>query len=316
MQLCGSAVRCWCSSKIMLPRAAQVFERVPRYWRRHKLMKLWMSVTGEDPIQPIRIRHDAFGYADLSDGFIRLIVINGDFGREFFRIGDSFLNEGGDFFDVGANHGLLSLGLAHAVGDRVRFHLFEPNPKLVGSIAKSLTLYPSALAVVNCTAVSDSDGVLLMRFLQEHSGESHVVKDNGIFVPSVRLDTYLEEKRVSQVQLLKVDVEGWELRVLMGAEGALRHRRINAVYFEYCEKWLARSHRPEDLLDFVDSLDYAVCFCRSDDLAFQGVPTHTVRSGLPGHGLPLIPINGRRVPPATDLLAIPKTHLVEIQHCS
>src|ERR1700693_5778686 len=105
----------------MLPTAAGVFDRLPRYLRRHKLMTAWMRLTREDPLQLVRIRDDAFGYADLSDGFLRLIVIEGEYEADFFRIADALLERGGDFLDVGANHGLLSFGLAQKLCDRVRF---------------------------------------------------------------------------------------------------------------------------------------------------------------------------------------------------
>src|SRR5437660_1727379 len=116
---------------MMIPTAASLFERVPRSLRRHRLMKSWMRITGEDPLQLVRIRDDSFGYADMSDGFLRLIVIDGKFERDFFAIADAMLGEGGTFFDVGANHGLLSFGLAGRHRERIRFHLFEPNPVLV-----------------------------------------------------------------------------------------------------------------------------------------------------------------------------------------
>src|SRR6266478_8177465 len=108
----------------MLPQAATIFEKLPRVLRRHRLMKAWMRLTGEDPVQLVRIRDDARGYADLSDGFLRLIVIDSDYEKDFFRVADALLQEGGEFLDVGANHGLLSFGLARKHADRVRFHLF------------------------------------------------------------------------------------------------------------------------------------------------------------------------------------------------
>ena len=124
-------------------------------------MKAWMRLTGEDPLQLVRIRDDAFGYADLSDGFLRLIMIDGPFEEDFFRVADALLEAGGEFLDVGANHGLLSFGLARKLGGRVRFHLFEPNAKLQASIAKSLELYPSMQAQITPVAVSDKDGTVV-----------------------------------------------------------------------------------------------------------------------------------------------------------
>lgn len=80
----------------MLPQAATLFEKLPRVLRRHRLMKAWMRLTGEDPLQLVRIRDDAFGYADLSDGFLRLIVIDRHFDEDFFRVADALLEAGGE----------------------------------------------------------------------------------------------------------------------------------------------------------------------------------------------------------------------------
>jgi FkbM family methyltransferase len=297
----------------MLPTAAELFEKLPRILRRHRLMKGWMRITGEDPVQLVRIRDDARGYADLSDGFLRLIVIDGDYERDFFRAADALLQNGGEFLDVGANFGLLSFGLACKVDDRVRFHLFEPNPKLAESIRKSLALYPSMVMELNPVAVGEEDSTILFHVQEDQTGASHIVKTGGVPVRSVKLDSYLKEKCLNRVELLKLDIEGYELTALRGAEHALRNQWIKAIYFEYFEKCLVRVGPPAKLIEFLDSLSYEVCFCRMCDFAGQGAtPTLTLKDGLPGHGLPLLPIKGHRVPAMTDLLAIPRENLASI----
>lgn len=271
-----------------------------------------MWLTREDPLQLVRIRDEAFAYADLTDGFLRLIVIEGEFEKDFFRVGDALLQEGGEFFDVGANHGLLSFGLARKFDDLIHFHLFEPNPGLRESIAKSLELYPSMQARINPEAVSDQNGMIQIHFQKGHLGMSHVVKNGGVPVRSITLDTYLTDQQVVRVDFLKMDIEGYELAALRGAENALKSRRIRAIYFEYCEKWLHRHHPPQELLEYFESLAYEVCFCRSADIAAQGPASFTLKAGLPGHGLPLVPIKGRQLPSTTDLLAIPRESLTNI----
>ena len=294
----------------MIPTAAGLFEKLPRTLRRHRLMTAWMRFTGEDPLQLVRIRGDARGYADMSDGFLRLIVIEGEYEKDFFRIADALLQDGGEFLDVGANHGLLSFGLARKF-PRVRFHLFEPNPKLLESIEKSRKLYPPMRAEINPFAVCDRDGTIHFEVQSEQTGASHITDNGGVPIRSVRLDTYFKDKGVEHVDLLKLDIEGYELTALRGAECALKNRHIKAIYFEYFEKFLVRVGPPSDLIEFLDSAGYEVCFCREANLAEQGgVPRVTVREGLPGHGLPLIPIAGRKVPAMTDLLAVPKENLV------
>jgi FkbM family methyltransferase len=293
----------------MIPRAARVFEKLPRTLRRHRLMKGWMQLTREDPLQLVRIRDDSFAYADLADGFLRLIVIDGNFEHDFFRIADALFEKGGVLLDVGANHGLLSFGLAGRHGDKIKFHLFEPNPKLVESIKRSRAGYPLMDLRLNAAAVSDREGTVSFFIDHGQTGASHISNNGGYKVDSITLDKYLADANIEQVWLLKLDVEGYELPALRGATRHLENHAIGAIYFEYFEKCLIRVQQPRELLQFLDSRNYEVCFCRSGDLEGRGGPTHTIVKGLPGNGLPLLPIAGHAVPSMTDLLAVPKENL-------
>lgn len=294
-----------------LPAAATLFQHLPRYLRRHRLMLGWMRLTGENPLQLVRIRERHYGYADMSDGFLRLIVIEGQFEADFFRIADAVLADGGTFIDVGANHGLLSFGLAGRYADKVNFHMFEPNPRLISSIERSLALYPTMRCRVNRMVLSDQVGNVFVEFNPEQSGISHMVYDGSDEKAiSTTLDSYLEKEGISQVDFLKIDVEGFELAVLRGATRHLRNQSIQALYFEYMEKYLDRVRPFGDPLELLQSFGYQVCFCRLFDLEANGGPTHTLRKDLPGHGIPLLPIQGHRRPKGSDLFAVPNKNLV------
>ena len=293
-----------------LPTAARLFEKLPRFLRRHRLMRWWMALTGEEPVQLVRIRGDAFGYADMGDGFLRLIVIDRDFELDFFALAESFLENGGVFLDVGANYGLLSLGLAATHAERVDFHLFEPNPKLVAAIERSIALYPRMRYTLTHAAVADREGVVPFFFDEQQSGTSHISEDGENSVASITLDHYLERAQISRVELLKIDVEGYELVALRGAQHSLETKAIQAIYFEYCEKWLIRAQPPRELLEYLEASGYEVCFCRPDNLRSYGGPTHTIRHGLAGRGVSLLPVHGHSLPAMTDLLAVPRENLV------
>jgi FkbM family methyltransferase len=274
-------------------------------------MKAWMMVTGEDPLQLVRIRDRFFGYADLNDGFLRLIVIDGNFEREFFALADALLGRGGVFLDVGANFGLLSCGLAGRHCGNVQFHLFEPNRSLVTWIHRSVAHYPDLDYKVNCAAVSDRDGFVTFLVNGTQTGASHITEKEGEWTPSVTIDGYLERENISAVTLLKMDIEGYELAAVRGAVRSLQSRRIQAVYFEYFEKYLVRLAAPSELILAFDALGYEVCFCRDADLVTYGGKSHTIRDDLPGHGIALRPVVGcAQMPSMTDLLAVPKENLV------
>jgi FkbM family methyltransferase len=273
-------------------------------------MTTWMRVTGEDPLQLVRIRGDAFGYADMRDGFLRLIVIDGGYDADFFRIADALLADGGDFFDVGANFGLLSFGLAKTLADRVRFHLFEPIPRLVAAIERTRSLYPAMRAVVNAAAVADFDGETSFDVAEDQTGRSHIDPSGALTIRCLKLDTYLEANGLGEIALLKLDIEGYELPALRGAADALARRAIQAIYFEYFEKYLVRVGPADELIQFLSDAGYEVCFCRCHDLAQVGGASHTLAAGRAGHGVPLTPVRGHPLPPMTDLFATPREHLV------
>lgn len=115
--------------------------------------------------------------------------------------------------DIGAHVGLWSRVLCDHFASVLAFEpvfadCFRRN--LAGKA--NVTLYPVAL--------SDSAGSVEMKIATGNSGMTHVVKDpagTGQTVPVETLDSY----RLNDVDLIKVDVEGWEYRVLRGAEQTL-----------------------------------------------------------------------------------------------
>jgi FkbM family methyltransferase len=211
------------ANSLMLPTAAQVVEKLPRFFRRHKVMTGWMKLTGESPVQLVRIRDNYFGYADLSDGFLRMIIIDQGFEADFFAIADAILAGGGVFFDIGANYGLLSFGLGGGHGASVIFHLFEPNPTLAVAIKRTLALCPQMNCTLNEVAVMDRSGAVGFRINERQTGVSHIVENGELKVPGITLDSYLDEKAIPCVDLVKMDIEGYELCACMGPRQACGH---------------------------------------------------------------------------------------------
>jgi len=180
------------------------------------------------------------------------------------------------FLDVGANHGLFSFGLAGRHGASVDFHLFEPNPTLAVTIRRTLALYPQMKCTLNEVAIMDRAGAVGFNINERQTGVSHVLEYGELKVPAITLDTYLDEKAITRVDLVKMDIEGYELRACMGAEASLRARRIQALYFEYAEKHLIRVSEPGEVIAFLNSAGFTTCFCRACDYTPRGGASHTL----------------------------------------
>jgi FkbM family methyltransferase len=144
----------------------------------------------------------------------------------------AFAPPGGVAVDAGANLGEWSVPLARAVGREGQVLCVEPNPKVAAALTATLRISGLAQAEVLPVALSavDAEGRLLVDGAD--TGLSRITSSEaGIPVPLRRLDSIVAERRLTRLDLIKIDVEGHERQVLEGAADSLRRFRP-AVVFE------------------------------------------------------------------------------------
>jgi FkbM family methyltransferase len=126
----------------------------------------------------------------------------------------------GVFVDVGANVGTYAMVLARHVGAGGRVIAIEPHPVTQARLAFNTAASGFTQATLVAAAAGDADGELMIETDGDNLGASHVVsgepKGIAIKVPSWRLQRILGDAGVSHVDALKIDVEGYEDRVLTG----------------------------------------------------------------------------------------------------
>jgi FkbM family methyltransferase len=146
-------------------------------------------------------------------------LLNPDYNLEELEFLRSHTPEGGVFVDVGANVGTFALVLARHVGESGKVIAIEPHP--VTHARLQFNRAASGLAQVHLVAAAagPDDGELMIATDADNLGASHIVATgvgagNAIKVPSLRLQRIIEEAGATQVDALKIDVEGFEDRVL------------------------------------------------------------------------------------------------------
>jgi FkbM family methyltransferase len=125
--------------------------------------------------------------------------------------------------DVGAHVGNHTLYFASVLG--LRTIAFEPNPTSYSHLVDNVRSNGCAeICRTRNAAVGAASGqVRTLAASDQNSGMATVEADPSGTVPMVTLDDeVLVEPRID---LVKIDVEGWELQVLRGAERLLRERR-------------------------------------------------------------------------------------------
>jgi FkbM family methyltransferase len=163
---------------------------------------------------------------------------------------ESFFNMDADgiFLDIGANAGKYSLLVAKKY-PMSKIYCFEPSPNTqfvlrknieLNNKQKNITLMPFGL--------SNIDGELLFANSMTFTGVNHIVETatsqhrfahDVVSVPVYTLDKVIENNAIAvdTIYLIKIDVEGHELRVLEGGKGVLtnmpaRSRLIIEIHSE------------------------------------------------------------------------------------
>ena len=147
-------------------------------------------------------------------------LFNPDYNLEELDFLRAHTPQGGVFVDVGANVGTYALALARHVGTGGKVIAIEPHPVTHARLAFNRAASGLTQVALVAAAAGPSDGALLIETDGDNLGASHVVSGeragNAIKVPSLRLRRILDDAGVSGVDTLKIDVEGFEDRVLTG----------------------------------------------------------------------------------------------------
>lgn len=147
-------------------------------------------------------------------------------------------------FDVGANVGDFSR-LILANNPRARLFCFEPHPKNFAVLEKNL--HGKADCHLFRIALSDKEEESVLFDYAENDGSEHACMHLDAFcnvhkhfstehsIKTKTVDQILEEEGIGIVDFLKIDVEGHELKVLRGADTALKSGRIRMIQFEFTQ---------------------------------------------------------------------------------
>ncbi len=183
--------------------------------------------------------------------------------RLFLRM----LQPGMTVLDIGAHIGYYALHAAQAVGSSGRVLAFEPVDSNFRLLSKNVQLNHFAGIITPIqAAVSDHAHQVEMQLSDWNSGDHRIYatneNDDFLFnynklrvkqtVGAIAIDDYLQEKQISRVDVIKIDVQGAEYGVLRGMDKTLRANPAISMFFEYWDFGLrAFGTDPLDFLTFL-----------------------------------------------------------------
>jgi len=151
-----------------------------------------------------------------------------------------FLKPGDTFIDVGANIGCVTASGSLAVGETGHVFSVEPHPQTFKHLQKTI-------AINQCTNVTSLNMALgavagIVNFTDERRKDDNncvaLNAESGIKVPCGTLTSLVNEHSISRIAVMKIDVEGFEMHVLRGAEAILH--KVDSIYIEVLEHTLQK----------------------------------------------------------------------------
>jgi FkbM family methyltransferase len=194
------------------------------------------------------------------------IFITGLYEPNEFCLLSKVLEPGMTFVDVGANMGLYSLYAASRVSATGRVLAIEPSRREMATLKSNVELNQLMNVTIRQVAVSDQVAeVELLVAAARNSGHNtlgafgyNTPLDHRETIQSQRLDQIVQTEGLQKIHVIKMDIEGAELRALRGAVDTLQ-RDHPLVLLELSDRLLQHQGASSaDVLSLLAQLDYRV----------------------------------------------------------
>lgn len=199
----------------------------------------------------------------VSNFGFRLMMEGGEYEPEFVRCVKASLERGGVFVDIGANEGFYTILGARLTGAKGTVIAVEPQDRLIPVIEENLRLNALNDIVLVHAGISDKDGVETLYLTPDvntgssgfHQTQKYLVQTQ--FVPTLTLEQLLDQNNVESVDLMKMDIEGYEYEAILGSQ-VFASGRVRALALELHETILKQRGRSEnEIIAFLERCGYS-----------------------------------------------------------
>jgi FkbM family methyltransferase len=150
------------------------------------------------------------------------------------------LPEGGTFLDIGANIGVFTITAAKYLKKSGCVISIEASPKIFDYLKKNVEINNLSNVKIFEYAITDIDNSFVPFYEPpiDHFGMGSMAPQfyvDPIQVKTKQIDTLLKEIDITHVDVIKIDVEGYEAMVFRGAKQLLSQQKSPTIVFEFCD---------------------------------------------------------------------------------
>ncbi len=194
--------------------------KAPRFRGRDRLIGLVSKSFVE---KPTRLRDGLTMLLDPSEWVQQDILVHGATEPGTLRLIAKLVAPGDAVIDVGAHVGHHALVAAKAAGPAGKVIAIDPQPYNADRVARNAQLNGMANVLTIIAAAGDKPGFIKLPIQSDRDRARLSLLEAGpgdtgalVEVPLRRIDEIIESAGLPAVKLIKIDVEGFELEVLLG----------------------------------------------------------------------------------------------------
>jgi FkbM family methyltransferase len=241
---------------------------------------IWLALSERPDAEPVVLPwHGGTSLAvHFGNDLSLAIFVHGCFEPNEFAFVSSVVRPGMTVIDAGANEGVYTAFFAGRVGREGRVVAIEPSPRELVRLENNLRLNGADRVEVVRAALTEQKGEVPLVLAEDHHAGQNTLGDiiypgvsqaGRVIVPATTLDALVTTHRLDQLDIVKLDVEGAEIRALSGG-ASLLERCKPLLLLEASDASLRRQGGSvRKLLDVLKETGY-VPFCFD---AATGLPT-------------------------------------------
>jgi FkbM family methyltransferase len=175
---------------------------------------------------------------DLTDGIDFAIFLQGAFEHSTLSLYSKVIKPGFTILDIGANIGAHTLHFARFTGEKGKVYAFEPTDYAFNKLSKNVSLNPTLskqISLYQALLINELDEsaptAIPSRWpLNANKDEASHPVHLGVFeslnnAKKIRLDDWFSNMNKPKIDLIKIDVDGFEIDVLKGAKNLLNEQK-------------------------------------------------------------------------------------------
>ncbi|MFT7031327.1 MAG: FkbM family methyltransferase [Marinoscillum sp.] len=140
-------------------------------------------------------------------------------------------------FDVGANVGDYTIALTN-IFPKANIHTFEPVKKTFDALVERTQNHPNITPYHLALGDENKQSQIFFGSKSSHSSLVGNRSEQGDLeytenIQIERLDDLLSKVSITNIDFLKIDVEGFEINVLKGAQELIKAKKIKCIQFEF-----------------------------------------------------------------------------------